>query len=174
MALTRRIARPLLASTFLIGSAQVLKDPRAAAEGLRHYTDKLVPMVQSRGLPLPDDPAALARLAAALQLGAAAALALGKAPRTSAAVLTATLVPSVVTNNPFSADTDEATKKRNVAETAKQASLVGGLILASVDTEGRPGLAWRARRATRDARRQAGHLAKETKLEARLAAKSLG
>ena len=173
MALTRRIARPLLASSFIIGSAQVLKDPRAAAEGLRHYTDKLVPMAQSRGLPLPNDPATLARLAAAVQLSAAGALAMGKAPRISAAVLTATLVPSVVTNNPLKSDADAATKSRNVAETAKQASLVGGLILATVDTEGRPGLAWRARRATADAKRQARHLAKEAKLETRLAAKSL-
>ena len=174
MALTRRIARPLLASTFLIGSAQVLKDPRAAAEGLRHYSDSLVPKIRARGIPLPQDPTTLARLSAGLQLGAAGALALGKAPRLSAAVLTATLLPSVATNNPFRSDVDPATKNRNVAETAKQASLVGGLILAAVDTEGRPGLAWRARRATTDAKRQARHLAKEAKLETRLAAKSLG
>ena len=47
-------------------------------------------------------------------------------------------------------------------------------MLAAVDTEGRPGVAWRARHVASGARREARHSAKQAKLEARLAAKSLG
>ncbi|WP_158630687.1 hypothetical protein [Nocardioides daphniae] len=115
----------------------------------------------------------LARAAAAVQIGAAGALALGKAPRLSAALLAASLAPTALAANPLDSSADPRHRQRNIAETAKNASLLGGVLLASVDTEGRPGLAWRARRATRDAKRQAAHLAKEARLEARLAAKSL-
>lgn len=174
MAISRRIARPLLSSTFLTSGVQVLKDPTSAAEGLRPWLDKVVPAAQSRGIPLPSDPASAARCVAALQVGAAAALAWGKAPRASATVLTATLLPSLLAHNPWKPGLDSGSKQRNLAETAKNASLVGGVMLAALDTEGRPGIAWRARRATRDARRQAGTMAKQTALEAKLAKKSLG
>ena len=54
----------------------------------------------------------------------------------------------------------------------KNLSMLGGLMLAAVDTEGQPGrrLARPARRQT--ARREAKHLAREAKLQAKLAAKS--
>ena len=48
--------------------------------------------------------------------------------------------------------------------------MLGGLIIAGLDTEGRPGVAWRARRAAQDARREARHLAATARREARLAA----
>jgi hypothetical protein len=38
-----------------------------------------------------------------------------------------------------------------------------------VDTEGKPGVAWRARRAARDVRREAKVLARQARTEARLA-----
>ena len=47
---------------------------------------------------------------------------------------------------------------------------LGGLMIAGLDTEGRPGLAWRARRAAKDARREAKHLAASARREAKLAA----
>ena len=43
-----------------------------------------------------------------------------------------------------------------------------GLLLAGVDTEGKPGVAWRARRAARDVRREAKVLAKDARHEAKL------
>ena len=49
----------------------------------------------------------------------------------------------------------------------KNLSMLGGLILAAVDTEGRPGVAWRAKHAATGARREARHVAKQAKLEAR-------
>lgn len=167
MALSRRVARPLLSSAFLVGSIQVLKDPRPAAEEIRPHVDRLVSTAQGAGVPLPQDPMLLARIGAAVQLGAAGALALGKAPRLSAVVLGATLAPTLASGLGAGAS------NRDLSHAARSASLLGGLLLASVDTEGRPGLAWRARRAAADARRQAKHLAKEARLEARLAATSV-
>jgi hypothetical protein len=47
--------------------------------------------------------------------------------------------------------------------------MLGGLLLAGVDTEGKPGVAWRARHAATDVRREARHLAKGARREAKLA-----
>ena len=47
--------------------------------------------------------------------------------------------------------------------------MLGGLLLAAVDTEGKPGLAWRARRAAADVRREAKQVAKDARREAKLA-----
>jgi hypothetical protein len=46
---------------------------------------------------------------------------------------------------------------------------MGGLMLAAVDTEGKPGVAWRARRAAADVRREARVLAKDARHQAKLA-----
>ena len=58
-------------------------------------------------------------------------------------------------------------------------SLLGGTLLAVVDTGGKPGMPWRTRRAAKDAARTARTARRETKLatraakaQARLAARS--
>ena len=55
----------------------------------------------------------------------------------------------------------------------KNVSMLGGLVLAAVDTEGRPGVAWRAKNVAGTAKREAKHLRREAKSQARLAAKSV-
>ena len=47
--------------------------------------------------------------------------------------------------------------------------MLGGLIIAAGDTEGQPGVVWRTRRAAKDARREAKHLARSARREAALA-----
>ncbi|MBK6501203.1 MAG: hypothetical protein IPG03_02165 [Candidatus Microthrix sp.] len=51
----------------------------------------------------------------------------------------------------------------------KNASILGGLLLATVDTEGRPGLGWRARRAAKDTERMVNTAQREAKLAGSLA-----
>jgi putative oxidoreductase len=173
MAISRLIARPLLGSIFFYGGYHAVKSPEALKEKATRVTDRLVPFAKSQGLPIPEDPATLVRINGALQVGAAAMLATGRAPRTSALVLAATLVPTTVAGHPFWDESDRAVRAQHKTQVAKNLSLLGGLLLAAVDTEGKPGVAWRARRAARDASRQARHLAHDAKLEARLAAKSI-
>lgn len=174
MAITRRLARPLLGSVFFVGSYQVLKDPASVAERTRAVTDRVIPALTSRGIPVPSDPLVVARLGAATQLVAATTLALGRAPRLSAAVLAASLAPATVAGHPFWSESDPKTKHAHLFQAAKNASIVGGLVIAAFDSEGRPGVAWRSRRAAKDAGREVKHLTKQARLEARLAAKSLG
>jgi uncharacterized membrane protein YphA (DoxX/SURF4 family) len=174
MAISRLVARPLLGSIFFVGGYNAVKNPQAHAEPARAVTDKIVPKLQQQGVPLPSDPATLARINGATQIAAAAALALGKAPRLSAGVLAVSLVPTTVAGHPFWAETESGAKTGQKIQFAKNLSILGGQLVAAMDTAGKPGVVWRARHAAKDARRQAKALAKEARLEAKLAAKSIG
>ena len=70
-------------------------------------------------------------------------------------------------------ETDPTARANSRLHFVKNVSMLGGLLLASVDTDGKPGMAWRARHAATDVRRQAKHLRREAKSQARLAAKSV-
>lgn len=173
MPVSRVLARPLLSSIFFVGATNALKNADALAAKAARVTDRVVPRLRSAGVPVPQDASALVRVNAAVQLGAAAALATGRAPRTSAAVLGLSLVPTTVAGHSFWTETDPAAKKQQQLQFAKNLSVLGGLLLAATDTEGKPGVAWRTRRAMRDVKREGRHLAREKTLEAKLAAANL-
>ena len=171
MTVTRLIARPLLASIFVAGGVNALRNTDAHVEKAKPVTDRVVPFARKAvpGAPIPSDPRTLVRINAGAQILAAAALATGRAPRISATVLAATLVPTTVAGHPFWAETDPAAKAQQRLQFLKNTSILGGLLLAGVDTDGQPGLAWRARRAATDVRRETRRLAKDARHEARLA-----
>jgi uncharacterized membrane protein YphA (DoxX/SURF4 family) len=116
----------------------------------------------------------LVRINAAVQLGAGLALATGHAPRIASGVLAASLVPTTIAGHRFWQEPDKETRGQQQLQFFKNLSMLGGLVIAAGDTEGKPGVAWRARHATRDARREAGHLAATARREARLAKAKLG
>lgn len=161
MTVSRLIARPMLASIFVVGAATALKNTGGTAGKADPVTSRLVPLARSAGIPLPEDPETLVRINAGVQIGAGLALATGRMPRLSAAVLAASLVPTTAAGHRFWEHDDEATRSQQRLHFFKNVALVGGLIIAAGDTEGRPGVAWRARHAARVARR-------ETRREARL------
>ncbi|WP_182523874.1 DoxX family protein [Nocardioides dongkuii] len=168
MIASRLLARPLLASTFLVGATNALKNTEAAATRAQPVTDKVVPIAKNAGVPLPQDPATLVRLNAGVQIAAALAFATGRMPRVSALVLAASLVPTTAAGHRFWETQDPAQRTQQKLHFAKNASILGGLLIAAGDTEGKPGVAWRAGRAAKDARREAKHLAKAAGREARL------
>lgn len=169
MTVSRLLARPMLASIFVVGAATALKNPTASAEKAAPVTARLVPLIQKAGVPLPDDPETLVRLNAGVQIGAGLALATGRLPRLSAAVLAASMVPTTMAGHRFWEAQDPAQRGQQKLHFFKNVSVIGGLIIASGDTEGKPGVAWRARRAAKDARRGGRQLARDARREARLA-----
>ncbi len=174
MTVSRMIARPMLASIFLVGAAGVLKNPSGPASRAEPVTSKLVPLAKRAGIPLPEDPETLVRLNAAVQLGAGLALATGRLPRLSAAVLAGSLIPTTAAGHPYWEADDPAQRTQQRLHFFKNISVIGGLIIASGDTDGKPGVAWRARHAAKDARRQAKHLAAAARQEAKLAKAKVG
>jgi putative oxidoreductase len=171
MSLSRLIARPMLASMFVVGGVNALRNAPALAAKAAPVTDRLIPLAHKAApkAPLPEDPTTMVRLNAAVQIGAALTLATGRAPRTSAAVLAATLVPTTAAAHRFWEIDDKAQRNQQQLHFFKNISLFGGLVIAAGDTDGRPGVAWRARRAAKDARREARHLAAAARREAKLA-----
>jgi uncharacterized membrane protein YphA (DoxX/SURF4 family) len=169
MAISRVIARPMLASMFLVGGFNAIKNPDKLAPRAQAITDRLVPMLQKAVPQLPSDTATLVRLNGGVQLVAGAALATGRAPRISAAALALTLITTTAAGHRFWEEPDPSVKTQQRIHFFKNLSMLGGLIIAAGDTEGQPGVAWRARRAAKDARREAKHFAATARREAKLA-----
>jgi uncharacterized membrane protein YphA (DoxX/SURF4 family) len=142
MAPTRRIARPLLASVFIAGGVDALRDPEAKAKAAQAVT---VPL--SRQFPaLPDDPELLVRINGAVQVGAGVLLAVGRFRRLAAVALIASIIPTTYAGHRFWEEDDDVTRAQQQVHFLKNLGLLGGLILAAADTEGEPSLGWRARR----------------------------
>ncbi|HEX5089064.1 MAG TPA: DoxX family protein [Nocardioides sp.] len=169
MAISRLFARPMLASMFIQGGIDSVRNAQQKAAAAQPVTERLVPMLQRVVPQLPSDPATLVRLNGAVQVAAGLALATGKAPRTSAVVLAASLVPTTAAGHRFWEKQDPAERAQQRVHFFKNVSMLGGLLIAAGDTEGRPGVAWRARRAARDARREARQLARGGRREMKLA-----
>jgi putative oxidoreductase len=176
MTAIRLLARPMLASAFVAGGVSALKNAPALAIKAKPVVDRIRPTLEKAApqVKLPDDTVTLVRVNAGVQILAAVALARGRAPRLSSTVLAASLLPTTVAGHQFWNETDPEARANQKVHFFKNLSMLGGLVLASVDTEGRPGVAWRARHVASGARREARHVAKQAKLEARLAAKSIG
>ena len=176
MTVSRLLARPLLASMFVVGGANSLKDPSGKVASAKPVIDTIVPPLQKAlpQVPIPTDPATLVRINGAAQLLAGLALATGRAPRLSATVLAATLVPTTAAGHRFWEESDKQSRSAQQIHFFKNVSMLGGLLIAAGDTDGKPGVAWRARRAAKDVRREAKRLAHDAKRESRLAAAKIG
>jgi uncharacterized membrane protein YphA (DoxX/SURF4 family) len=142
MALTRRIARPLLASIFIAGGLDAVRDPAGKAEKAEAVTGPL-----RQNSPFGDvDTETLVRLNGGVQIGAGVLLATGKFRRLASLALIGSIVPTTYAGHRFWEETDEVTRSQQRTQFFKNVGLLGGLILAAVDTEGEPSLGWRAKR----------------------------
>lgn len=150
--LMRRIARPLLAAPFVVDGVTACVDPSPrlkAADALLQQGRRRLP--DAAACKLNVDPGTVVRVNAGAQVLAGALLACGKAPRSAAFVLAATVIPTAVTEQDFWAEPDPDRKAAKRIAFLKDAGLLGGLLIASADTEGRPSLSWRGRRAAQQA-----------------------
>lgn len=175
MTVSRMIARPMLASMFVVGGINALRNADDYVVKAKQVTDRLVPMAKRAlpNAPIPEDPATLVRINAAVHIGAGAALATGHVPRLASTALAATLIPTTFAGHQFWNESDPAQKANHRVHFFKNVSMLGGLLLAAVDTEGKPGVAWRTRHTARDVRREARHLRATARREAKLAAAQL-
>lgn len=171
MALSRLIARPLLASYFLANGVQDLKEAPALAQQAAPVTEQVVPVVDGAtpdSVNVPRDPVLWVRASGVIQVLAGFGLATGRLPRLSSAVLGATLVPSTAARHRFWEATDKDERREQLTHFLKNTALAGGLLIAALDTAGKPGLAWRTRHAGHDARREAALLGAKAKAKAHL------
>jgi len=82
-----------------------------------------------------------------VQIGGGLLLASGKLPRLASAALAFTVIPGSLGAHTFWGESDPHRKADERRAFLTDVSLIGGLIIAALDTEGRPSLGWRGRRA---------------------------
>lgn len=167
--LVRRIARPLLASTFISGGIDALRHPEAKAP-------------KAETLDIPSKPGMdklhitttvqAVRVNAAVQVAAGTLLSLNKFPRLASLALAGSIVPTTLAGHRFWEEDDPATRAGSQLHFLKNASMLGGLLIASVDTEGRESLRRKTKRVSKRSQRKALKVAaKASRKTARKAAK---
>jgi uncharacterized membrane protein YphA (DoxX/SURF4 family) len=147
--LIRRIARPLLSVAFIGQGVDALRDPKLAADSARPALDGMRQLPDPIGTNVPSNAETFAKANAAVQIGGGLLLATGKMPRLASAALAFTVVPGSLGGHMFWNEPDPQRKADGRRAFMTDLSLLGGLIIAAVDTEGKPSLGWRGRRAAR-------------------------
>src|SRR5246127_644201 len=145
--LIRRIARPLLSAVFIGQGVDSLLNPKPAAEAAAPTVDGLRALPDPVGSAIPSDPQKFAQINAAVQIGGGLLLASGKAPRMASAALALTVLPANLGAHMFWSENDPQLKAEKRRSFLTDLSLLGGLMIASADTAGKPSLGWRGRRA---------------------------
>ncbi|HYY10828.1 MAG TPA: DoxX family membrane protein [Kineosporiaceae bacterium] len=170
MTIVRRLARPLLAASFVQEGLDAVLHPAKRVERARPLVDAV-----AGPLNLPRDPELLIRANGAVMAGAGALFALGRLPRLTGLALAATVAPGIYLHvTSIRQEKDGERRRAERDDLMRDLGRLGGALLAAVDTQGRPGLAWRskhaaehlgtsAKRTTRAARREAKRAAKDAR-----------
>ena len=145
MTIVRRVARPLLAAPLIQSGVEVARHPGPRAEAAKPVLNQV-----AGPLRLPNDPVMVVRAAGAVTAAAGSLLAIGRLPRLSALAIVAT-APVVQPVEPFWKEKDPALRREKQATFVKTLGLIGGALLATVDTEGKPSVAYRGRKARKAA-----------------------
>lgn len=147
--LVRRLARPMLAAIFIKGGIDTLLNPEPrigkAAPKIQQAQDAIGDKLPPQA---PTEPDQLVRIDAGVKIGAGVLLALGKFPRIASLALAGSIIPTTAVAHAFW-EYDGEDRVAQQQHFLKNVGLLGGLILAAVDTEGKPSLGWQARRASR-------------------------
>jgi uncharacterized membrane protein YphA (DoxX/SURF4 family) len=172
MSLLRAIPRTMLASYFVAAGIKAIRDPESLVPAAEPLVDRVVPLVkeytpeQVAGY-VPENTVTLVRINGIAQVVGGTALATGKGRRLGALLLAGSLIPSTIAKHPFWTVQDAEERAQDRSHFLKNASLLGGVLLAAQDTEGKPSLAWRARRGGET-------IAKETRKASKKLTRSTG
>jgi uncharacterized membrane protein YphA (DoxX/SURF4 family) len=159
----RTVARSLLATIFVVQGWAAFRDPARLAGPARKLTDRLEPTIKALHPSLPTDAETLVRINGAAQMAGGALLATGHATRPAALLLAGSLVPTTLAGHAFWDIEDPQQRAAQRIQFMKNLGLIGGLLLAAVDREGRPDLRWRAGHAAKTLRRARRHLKHQLK-----------
>lgn len=129
MTLLHLAARPMLASLFVAGGFNTLRNPEGAAGAAAPLLDR----VRTSFPALPKDDELLVRVNAGVQVAAGGLLAVGKLPRLSAIALVASMVPTTLAGHAYWEHEDEDARAQQRTQFLKNAAVTGGLLAAVND-----------------------------------------
>jgi putative oxidoreductase len=168
MTVLRAVARPMLASIFVIQGFDTMLHPERVAPRADPVVRPLAELMP--GVPGQTEDAV--RLNGAVQFTAGSLLALGIVPRLSALAIAATLVPTTVAGHRFWEVEDDKERAQQRIHFLKNLAIFGGLLIAAADTAGQPSLAWRSRHAVRSARRDVAIATRTARVSSRAGARA--
>ncbi|MFG2056283.1 DoxX family protein [Micromonospora sp. NPDC048930] len=168
----RTLARVMLSGIFVVSGARNLQNPGRLAQVAKPVTDRATPLIQNLHPRLPTDTETLIRANSATQLIGGLMLATGRFNRPAALVLAGTLVPVTVAAHRFWERDDPMARNNDQVHFLKNLGLFGGLLLAAADTEGKPGLRWRAGHRINHTRSSVRRGVQTARREAKIAARS--
>jgi putative oxidoreductase len=161
----------MLSAIFVSSGVKVLLSPESRAASASRVTERAKPLLERIDPRLPTDAVTLTRIKAGSDVLAGLLLASGHLTRPAAALLAATLVPTTIAGHPFwSVPKEERTAQQT--QFLKNLGLLGGLLLAAADTEGRPGLKYRTTHAVDRSQRGVRRAVRTARREAKIAAMS--
>jgi uncharacterized membrane protein YphA (DoxX/SURF4 family) len=140
----------MLAAAFVSQGIDALRSPKRAADAARPVLEGLQKLPGPVGSKVPRDAETFVKIAAAVQIGSGMLLAMGKTPRLASAALAATVLPANLGANMFWTEVDPERKAARRRDFVSDISLLGGLVISSADTVGKPSLGWRGRRAAQN------------------------
>jgi putative oxidoreductase len=155
MSALRELARPMLASIFVLQGLHNFQDPA----GVSPLAEPVVKPLRERVPALPAETEHAVRINGAVQATAGTMLGLGLLPRLAALVMAGTLVPTTLAGHRFWEIQDPKERAQQRIHFLNKMTMMGGLLLAIADTDGRPSFSWRRRHAARVAN---GYLAAMT------------
>ncbi len=141
MALSRRFARPLFASIFIVGGVEAAMNPVSNVDKAGRNAE---PLREHTGMAA-FDRVTLVRINGAVQIVAGALLATGRVRRLACVALMGSLVPTTLAAHRFWDEPDRTRRSQQQMHLLKNVSLFGGLLLAAGDTEDRPSVGGKAR-----------------------------
>lgn len=171
MTLLRATARTLLSSYFVVSGIRAIRNPDDLAEAAEPLVDAVVPAAQRLapeqvGDLIPDDAKSWVRINGLLQVVGGAALATGKGRRLGAALLALSLVPTTIGKYPFWKRAQGPERSGEFEHFLKNISLLGGVLIAARDTEGKPSISYRVNKTSKalaDTRKAGRKVSKETR-----------
>ncbi|TWP33908.1 DoxX family protein [Leekyejoonella antrihumi] len=128
MKMVRVVSRLLTGSAFAVLGFDALQTPGGRVDQAASTLGVLRNVV-----PLPENDELLVRANGAAQTAAGVALALGRFPRLSALTLAGSLIPTTYAGHAFWKIDDPAQSKAQRVQFLKNAAMLGGLLLLSID-----------------------------------------
>jgi putative oxidoreductase len=164
----RTLARGMLAAIFVTGGFEAILDPDRLAPRAKQVTDRVAPLLAKVHPYAPSDSRALVQSNGAVQV-VAGLLLLSPARRAAAVALAGSLIPTTIAGHSFWLHDNPAERAQQRVNFLKNVGLFGGLMLAAMDTEGKPGVRWRAGHLAHHAGRSMRRAAHQTQSKAKIA-----
>jgi uncharacterized membrane protein YphA (DoxX/SURF4 family) len=158
----------MLGTIFVVSGARSVARPDDQVSQAKPVTDRLTPVLEKTSSGMPADTRTLIQVNGAAQL-AGGLLLVSRAHRPAAAALALSLIPTTLAGHPFWTEHDPERRRAHQIHFLKNLGLFGGLLVAALDTEGRPGMAWRGGHLVRHARDSARRQVKSTRRQMSMA-----